>query len=106
MGWLISAREASGVGETGNGSGFPATQNQGRNGLRRARDHRAFLPFDVIIVSNPMPIMTGLSGNEMYCLHLKGLKPGELVIGNSVHSLGFLGGIGAGLQGMIGGEGT
>ncbi len=48
--------------------------------------------------------MTGLSGNEIYCLNLKGLRPGELVVGNSVHSLGFLGGIGAGLQGMIGGE--
>ena len=45
-----------------------------------------------------MSIMTGLSGNEMYCLHLKGLSPGELVIGNSVYSLGFVGGIGAGLK--------
>lgn len=50
--------------------------------------------------------MTGLSGNEMYCLQLKGLTPGELVVGNSVHSLGFLGGIGAGLQGVFGGEVT
>ena len=24
-----------------------------------------------------MAIMTGLSGNEMYCLHLKGLRPGD-----------------------------
>ncbi len=53
-----------------------------------------------------MSIMTGLSGNEMYCLHLKGLSPGELVIGNSVYSLGFVGGIGAGLQGAFGGEVT
>jgi uncharacterized protein YbjQ (UPF0145 family) len=53
-----------------------------------------------------MPIMTGLSGNEMYCLQLKGLTPGELVVGNSVHSLGFLGGLGAGLQGVFGGEVT
>ena len=22
-----------------------------------------------------MPVMTGLSGNEIYCLHLKGLRP-------------------------------
>lgn len=51
-----------------------------------------------------MPIMTGLSGNEMYCLGLKGLMPGELVIGNAVHSLGFLGGITAGLQNVLGGE--
>ncbi|MGC3988885.1 MAG: heavy metal-binding domain-containing protein [Chthoniobacteraceae bacterium] len=50
--------------------------------------------------------MTGLSGNEMYCLNLKGYRAGELIIGNSVHSLGFLGGIGAGLQNMFGGEVT
>lgn len=53
-----------------------------------------------------MSIMTGLSGNEMYCLHLKGLSPGELVVGNSVYSLGFVGGIGAGLQSAFGGEVT
>ncbi len=51
-----------------------------------------------------MPITTGLSGNEIYCLALKGLTAGELVVGNSVHSLGFLGGLGAGLQGVFGGE--
>src|SRR3954447_22673800 len=51
-----------------------------------------------------MPVMTGLSGNEIYCLHLKGMTPGDLVIGNSVFSMGFLGGIGAGFRGMIGGE--
>src|SRR5437660_52905 len=51
-----------------------------------------------------MPVMTGLSGNEMFCLALKGLSAGELVIGNSVHSLGFVGGIGAGLQSAFGGE--
>lgn len=53
-----------------------------------------------------MSIMTGLSGNEMYCLHLKGLSPGELVVGNSVYSLGFVGGIGAGLKSAFGGEVT
>src|ERR1700730_10015346 len=53
----------------------------------------------------PMPpIMTGLSGNEIYCLRLKSFSPGELVVGNSVHSLGFLGGLGAGLKGIVGGE--
>ena len=53
-----------------------------------------------------MPVMTGLSGNEIYCLHLKGLSPGELVIGNSVYSLGVVGGIGAGLKAAFGGEVT
>jgi uncharacterized protein YbjQ (UPF0145 family) len=52
------------------------------------------------------PIATGLSGNEIYCLHLKGMTPGELVVGNSVHSLGFLGSIGAGLRNIVGGEVT
>ena len=50
--------------------------------------------------------MTGLSGNEIYCMRLKGYSPGDLVIGNSVHSLGIIGGIGAGLQGIFGGEVT
>jgi uncharacterized protein YbjQ (UPF0145 family) len=53
-----------------------------------------------------MSVMTGLSGNEIYCLHLKGFKPGELVVGNSVYSLGFLGSLGAGLQTVFGGEVT
>lgn len=51
-----------------------------------------------------MPVMTGLSGNEMYCLHLKGLSPGELVIGNSVFSMGVLGSLGAVGRGLLGGE--
>ena len=53
-----------------------------------------------------MAIMSGLSGNEMYCLHLKGLRAGELVIGNSVYSTGFLGALGAGLRSIAGGEVT
>ena len=54
--------------------------------------------------SSTGPLMTGLSGNEMYCLDIKGLSAGDLVIGNSVHSMGFLGGLGAGLQAAFGGE--
>lgn len=51
-----------------------------------------------------MAVMTGLSGNEIYCLHLKGMKPGDLVLGNSVFSMGVLGSIGAGLNTLAGGE--
>src|SRR5215467_11083480 len=51
-------------------------------------------------------VITGLSGNEMFCLQLKGLRPGELLIGNSVYSLGVVGGLGATLQGAFGGEVT
>lgn len=52
----------------------------------------------------PMAIMTGLSGNEMYCLQQKGLTPGDLVIGNSVYSIGVLGAVGSGLKNLLGGE--
>jgi uncharacterized protein YbjQ (UPF0145 family) len=47
---------------------------------------------------------TGLSGNEMYCLDKIGYKAGDLVVGNSVHALGFGRGIGSGIRAIIGGE--
>ncbi len=40
----------------------------------------------------------------MYCLAKKGMAPGELVIGNSVWSMGFVGTIGSGLRTLTGGE--
>lgn len=45
-----------------------------------------------------------MSGNEAFCLHQKGFSPGELVVGNSVCSLGVLGGIGAFGRNLTGGE--
>jgi uncharacterized protein YbjQ (UPF0145 family) len=51
-----------------------------------------------------MAVMTGLSGNEMFCLRLKGLYPGDLVIGNSVFSMGFLGSLAAAGRNLLGGE--
>jgi len=48
--------------------------------------------------------LTGLSGNEIYCLSRKGWSPGNIVVGNSVHSLGIVQGIGAGLRSLAGGE--
>jgi uncharacterized protein YbjQ (UPF0145 family) len=48
--------------------------------------------------------ISGLSGNEVYCLQRKGLVPGNVVVGNSVQSLGFAGGITSGFQSMAGGE--
>jgi uncharacterized protein YbjQ (UPF0145 family) len=51
-----------------------------------------------------MAVMTGLSGNEMYCLDQKGFAPGNLAIGNSVFSVGLIGGIGSGLKTLMGGE--
>jgi uncharacterized protein YbjQ (UPF0145 family) len=51
-----------------------------------------------------MTTISGLSGNEIYCLHRQGFTPGDLVIGNSVISLGLIGSIGAGLKTLAGGE--
>jgi uncharacterized protein YbjQ (UPF0145 family) len=48
--------------------------------------------------------VSGMSGNEIWCLHQKGYRPGELVVGNSVVSLGVLGGLGANVRGFTGGE--
>lgn len=50
------------------------------------------------------PIMTGLSGNELFCLHQKGLSGGDLVVGNSVYSMGLIGGIASSLKTLAGGE--
>ena len=51
-----------------------------------------------------MAKVTGLSGNEIYCLALKQYSAGELVVGNSVNSMGCLGSLGAGLTNVLGGE--
>lgn len=51
-----------------------------------------------------MTVTTGLSGNELFCLHLKNYSHGAIVVGNSVHSLGVLGSFRAGLKAMLGGE--
>lgn len=51
-----------------------------------------------------MAKVTGLSGNEIFCLALKNFSAGEIVVGNSVNSMGFLGSIGAGLKNILGGE--
>jgi len=48
--------------------------------------------------------LSGLSGNEIYCMHLKGLAPVGIVVGNSVRSMGFIGGLTSGVRGVIGGE--
>lgn len=45
-----------------------------------------------------------LSGNEIFCLQLKGFFPAEIVVGNSVRSLGLAGAIGSGFRTLAGGE--
>lgn len=47
---------------------------------------------------------SGLSGNEMFCANLLGFLPGDLLVGNSVFSMGFLGSLGSGIRTMVGGE--
>ncbi|KTD32875.1 hypothetical protein Lnau_2523 [Legionella nautarum] len=51
-----------------------------------------------------MAIITGLSGNEIFCLAEKGYEPGNIIVGNSVHSLGIIGNVGSGLKSLLGGE--
>ncbi len=48
--------------------------------------------------------ISGMSGNEIYCLAQKGLTPGEIVVGNSVVSIGLAGGLGAMGRTFAGGE--
>ncbi len=52
----------------------------------------------------PRVYVSSLSGNEIYCLQLKGFMPAELVVGNSVRSLGLAGAIGSSLRTLAGGE--
>ena len=47
---------------------------------------------------------SGLSGNEMYCAYLLGYMPGDLLVGNSVFSMGLLGSFGSNLRTIAGGE--
>ena len=58
-------------------------------------------------VASANPVTThfsGLSGNELYCASLLGYTAGDLLIGNSVFSMGLLGGIGSSLKAIAGGE--
>jgi uncharacterized protein YbjQ (UPF0145 family) len=49
-------------------------------------------------------LVCSLSGNEIYCLQQKGLLPGDIVVGNSVRSLGIAGAIGSSFRTLAGGE--
>ncbi|HET7724401.1 MAG TPA: heavy metal-binding domain-containing protein [Propionibacteriaceae bacterium] len=54
----------------------------------------------------PRSVVTGLSGNELFCIDRLGYRAGDLLVGNSVYSLGLLGGIGSAFNAMAGGEVT
>jgi uncharacterized protein YbjQ (UPF0145 family) len=49
-------------------------------------------------------LLSGLSGNEIYCLAQKGWSPADIVVGNSVYSLGLVRGITSSLKTLAGGE--
>lgn len=49
-------------------------------------------------------IISGASGNELFCLGEKGLAPGPLVVGNSVQSLGYFGSMTLSARQALGGE--
>src|SRR5258708_37827959 len=62
--------------------------------MGRARPHQGDQPM----------MISGLSGNEIYCLAQKGWAPGNIVVGNSVHSLGVVRGVTSGFRTLAGGE--
>lgn len=47
---------------------------------------------------------SGISGNEMYCANLLGYTPGDLIVGNSVFAMGFMGSIRSSVRSVVGGE--
>ena len=48
--------------------------------------------------------ISGMSGNEIFCLAEKGYEPGEIAVGNSVVSMGVGGAVGAFGKSVAGGE--
>ena len=55
-------------------------------------------------MNNSSTKYSGLDGNEMYCAYLLGYSPGDLIVGNSVFSIGFLGNLRANVRTVVGGE--
>ncbi|MEI9913491.1 MAG: heavy metal-binding domain-containing protein [Candidatus Saccharibacteria bacterium] len=47
---------------------------------------------------------SGISGNEMYCAHLLGYTPGDVLVGNSVFSMGYVGSLRSNVRSFVGGE--
>lgn len=49
-------------------------------------------------------LCTGLSGNEFYCITMSGYSPGNIMMGNTVYSLGYVGGLLSNVHTTLGGE--
>jgi uncharacterized protein YbjQ (UPF0145 family) len=58
------------------------------------------------IVNERGSVLTGLSGNEMYCVDILGYYPGNLLVGNSVFARGLVGTFTSGFRALVGGEVT
>lgn len=56
------------------------------------------------IQSNKDVKYSGISGNEMYCAYLLGYTPGDLLVGNSVFAMGYIGSLRSGVRSFVGGE--
>jgi hypothetical protein len=52
--------------------------------------------------ATPTTKYSGLSGNEMYCAYMLGYTPGNILVGNSVFAMGFIGGIGSNVRTALG----
>ena len=70
--------------------------------MRPCVDSQPAISYDRDMLNAPK--LTGLPGNEIYCMRLKGLIPSGVVIGNSIQSMGFLGGVRSAFRGIVGGE--
>jgi uncharacterized protein YbjQ (UPF0145 family) len=59
-------------------------------------------------IDEPQPMSatkySGLSGNDMYCAYLLGYSPGDLLVGNSVFSMGYFGSLRQNVRSFVGGE--
>jgi uncharacterized protein YbjQ (UPF0145 family) len=62
------------------------------------------VPGDPPSTTSPTTVYSGLSGNELYCLYLLNYKPGNLLVGNSVYAMGFLGSELSKIRTTVGGE--
>lgn len=47
---------------------------------------------------------SGMSGNELYCAALLGYTPGDLLVGNSVFAMGYIGSLRSNVRTFVGGE--
>jgi uncharacterized protein YbjQ (UPF0145 family) len=63
------------------------------------------IPLDQQLADVKDPVKySGMSGNEMYCANLLGYKVGDLLVGNSVFAMGFIGSMRSGVRSFVGGE--